>query len=295
MKNLDMVKVRLVPDYKLRSEVPLESSADAVQLLKEELSLLDREALCVLNLNAKVKPINASIVSVGDLNSTSVHPRELFKCAVLSSAAGIILMHNHPSGDSTPSNDDIQVTSRLIAAGRILGIRIIDHIIIGPENQHYSMADKGLIKEMEESTIEGLNTDKSLPVIELVGEQDNTPGGFEIKRSINGMERNIPLTKEEVCNIYFEQQRDFDREYVLDYLEDVKADSEKTRFFRMLYGRTIDSVLSSQAMIQRLTAELRRQKNKIGYNDFEYMEMALSRELCNIPPKKGRKRKAQER
>ena len=148
---------------------------------------------------------------------------------------------------------------------------------------------------MEDQAVDNLNADNKSPVIELVAEKDNTPGGFEIKRCIDGVERSIPLTKEEVCNVYFEQQRDFDREYVIEYLEDIKSDQEKTKLFKMIYDRTIDSVLSSSAMIQRLTAELRRQKNKIGYNDFEYMEMALSRELCNIPPKKSRKKKEKER
>ena len=122
MKNIDMVKVRLVPDYKLRSDVPIATSADAIQLLKEELSQFDREAICILNLNAKMKPINASIAAIGDVSSASVHPRDVFKSAVLSSASGFILMHNHPSGDLTPSTDDICITIRLIEAGKIIGI-----------------------------------------------------------------------------------------------------------------------------------------------------------------------------
>ena len=95
MKNLEMVKVRLVSDYKLHSEEPITSNEDAVELLKRELSEYDREAICVLNLNAKGKPINASITSVGDISTAVAHPREIFKCAVLSSAAGIVLLHNH--------------------------------------------------------------------------------------------------------------------------------------------------------------------------------------------------------
>ena len=147
MKNLDMVKVRLVPDYKLHSDIHITSPSEALELLKEELSQHDREAVCVLNLNTAGKPINASIIAIGDLASATVHPRELFKCAILSSAAGIILIHNHPSGDLIPSNDDLQVTIRLISGGKLLGIRIIDHIIVGPGKQYYSMAEKDLIKK----------------------------------------------------------------------------------------------------------------------------------------------------
>ena len=129
MKNLDMVKVRLVPDYKLHSDVPITSSTEALDLLRNELTQFDREVICVLNLNAKGKPINASIIAMGDITSAALHPRELFKCAILSSAAGFVLIHNHPSGDLVPSEDDILVTSRLISGAKLLGIRLIDHIV----------------------------------------------------------------------------------------------------------------------------------------------------------------------
>ena len=143
-KELEMVSVRLVPDYKLYSETALITSEDAVKLLQEELAQYDREVFCVLHLNAKNYPISASITSIGEINSTLVHPREVFKSAVLASAAGIVLLHNHPSGDPTPSNEDILLTERIKKAGEIIGIDLLDHIIIG-NNCYISFLESELI------------------------------------------------------------------------------------------------------------------------------------------------------
>lgn len=83
-------------------------------------------------------------ISIGSLNSTVVHPREVFKTAVLASAASVILAHNHPSGDPTPSKEDIGLTKKLVEAGEILGIKVLDHIIVGV-NQYTSFNRQGLI------------------------------------------------------------------------------------------------------------------------------------------------------
>ena len=82
-------------------------------------------------------------VSVGSLNQSIVHPRELFKTALLSSAAAIILVHNHPSGDSTPSREDIEITRRIKEAGEILGVKLLDHIVIG--SSYLSFTERGLL------------------------------------------------------------------------------------------------------------------------------------------------------
>jgi DNA repair protein RadC len=82
-------------------------------------------------------------VSVGSLNQSIVHPRELFKTALLSSAAAIILVHNHPSGDPTPSREDIEITRRLKEAGEILGVKLLDHIIVG--SSYLSFTERGLL------------------------------------------------------------------------------------------------------------------------------------------------------
>lgn len=92
---------------------------------------LDRENFVVLLLDTKNKVIGINTVSIGTLNSSLVHPREVFKPAILASAAALILAHNHPSGDPKPSREDIEVTKRLIEAGGLLGIQVLDHIIVG--------------------------------------------------------------------------------------------------------------------------------------------------------------------
>lgn len=102
-----------------------------------------KEYFIALHLDGKNRIICVDMVSSGSLNQSIVHPRETFKTALLSSAAAIILMHNHPTGDPTPSPEDIEITKRLKEAGDILGIRILDHIIIG--STYYSFTERGLL------------------------------------------------------------------------------------------------------------------------------------------------------
>lgn len=292
MKNLDMVKVRLVPDYKLHSEERIETSEKAIDLLKRELSDFDREAMCILNLNAKCVPINASIVSIGDLTSTTVHPREVFKCAILSSAVYVILLHNHPSGDTTPSNEDIQITHRLIAGGRFLGINVIDHIIMAPGCEISSMRDMGLMGAIEKLPFEELDRQVS---IELPENETEGVTDFEIKRVIEGKACNIALTKEEVSRAYFDQQYEFDKDYITEYLEEIAADPKETQIFKLKYDVSVRKVLSSESILQGITSELRRQKNKQAPDDEALMDMVLSKELAKIPRRKPRKSKESER
>lgn len=100
-----------------------------------------KEYFIALHLDGKNKAICVDMVSSGSLNQSIVHPRETFKTALLSSAAAIILMHNHPTGDPTPSPEDLEVTRRLREAGELLGIRVLDHIIIG--DSYYSFTERG--------------------------------------------------------------------------------------------------------------------------------------------------------
>ena len=104
----------------------------------------DREYFIALYLDRKGKVNAANLVSMGGLHSSIVHPREVFKPALLTSSASIILAHNHPSGDPTPSQDDISITRRLAEAGSILGIEILDHVVVG-YNNYTSFKEKGLI------------------------------------------------------------------------------------------------------------------------------------------------------
>jgi DNA repair protein RadC len=119
----------------------LVNSAAAIHVVREFLCGADREVFLVMGLTTKSRLIGISIVSVGSLQSTVVHPREVFKPAILMNAAQIIVAHNHPSGDSRPSHEDAMVTQRLVRAGTILGIDVIDHLILG-EFGGYSMREK---------------------------------------------------------------------------------------------------------------------------------------------------------
>lgn len=93
----------------------------------------DREHLVLITLDIKNNITSISTVSIGSLNSSIVHLREVFKVAILSNSASIIMAHNHPSGDSTPSKEDINITHRIKECGKILGIELLDHLIIGDE------------------------------------------------------------------------------------------------------------------------------------------------------------------
>ncbi len=117
---------------------------DAAAVVMEDFRHLDREHFSVLVLNTKHQVLATERVSVGTLNSSSVHPREVFKSAVRRSAAALVLVHNHPSGDPTPSRQDIELTGRLVEAGKIMGIEILDHIIVG-DKKYTSLRAEGFI------------------------------------------------------------------------------------------------------------------------------------------------------
>lgn len=117
---------------------------DAAAVVMEEMRHLDREHFCALLLNTKHQVVARETISIGTLNTSVVHPRELFKTAIKRSASAVILVHNHPSGDPTPSREDRDITRRLQEAGSIIGIEVLDHIIIG-DNKFVSFKDKGMI------------------------------------------------------------------------------------------------------------------------------------------------------
>jgi DNA repair protein RadC len=106
---------------------------------------VDREHFVVLMLDQKNKVVGIHTVSVGSLTASIVHPREMYKVAILSNAASLICGHNHPSGDCQPSREDRALTTRLVEAGKLLGIAVLDHIIIGGEGRYFSFADEGLL------------------------------------------------------------------------------------------------------------------------------------------------------
>jgi len=120
------------------------SPQDVAHLVMEEMRHLDREHFRVMSLTTKNHVLGIDQISVGSLNSSLVHPRECFKEAIRRNANAIILLHNHPSGDPSPSREDVEVTKRLMAGGDILGIQVLDHVIIG-DNRYISIKERGIL------------------------------------------------------------------------------------------------------------------------------------------------------
>lgn len=144
-KRIDIVSLKMVKEKSiLYGNRSISSVNDAVELLKGFFYEADREMLLVCCLNTKNEPNCINTVSIGTLTSSLVHPREVFKASIMSNSASIILAHNHPSGNSIPSEEDLKITRRIKEAGEILGIRLLDHIIIG-DNNYKSLKERGVI------------------------------------------------------------------------------------------------------------------------------------------------------
>ncbi len=144
---LEVVSVRLVRDAPIMSETKIHNPADVIHLVGKELCDMDREVACVINLKADHTPINCHFASVGGLDYAMAHPRELLKAGILSNAAGMILAHNHPSGELQPSKEDVQLTHRMQQVCGMVGIPLLDHVIAGGDNSMYfSFEEKGLVK-----------------------------------------------------------------------------------------------------------------------------------------------------
>jgi len=144
-RRIETLRVSVVRERSPLSYVlaaPIDAARTARELVGDD---LDREVFGILLVNTRNRITAMHIVSVGTLNGAYVHPREVFKAAILGNAAAIILFHNHPSGDPEPSHDDRQLTRRLTDAGRILGIEVLDHVILGDEARYYSFKERGML------------------------------------------------------------------------------------------------------------------------------------------------------
>ncbi|MEK3731412.1 MULTISPECIES: RadC family protein [Paenibacillus] len=124
--------------------VIIRSPHDAAELLSEQMRYLQKEHFVCLFLNTKNHVIAQETLSMGSLNASIVHPREVFRAAIKCSSASLVCAHNHPSGDPTPSPEDISMTARLVEAGRIVGIDVLDHLIIG-DGTFVSLKERGLM------------------------------------------------------------------------------------------------------------------------------------------------------
>ena len=130
--------------YRGKTPKEIHGPDDVVGLVGKKLRKEKRENFLVLLLNARHEVMSVETVSVGSLNASIVHPREVFRSAVIQSAASVVLVHNHPSGDPEPSADDLRTTRDAVAAGRLLGVSVVDHVIIGA-GRHVSLRERGAI------------------------------------------------------------------------------------------------------------------------------------------------------
>jgi len=123
---------------------PFKDAGDvATYLIRQGHADRDREAFIVLLLDVKHRVIAEEVVTIGILDGSLIHPREVFKAAIAANSAAIIIAHNHPSGDPAPSGQDQEVTNRLRKAGEILGIPVVDHVIVGSTGAHFSFREQG--------------------------------------------------------------------------------------------------------------------------------------------------------
>ena len=149
MKKITVVEVKVEKHRSVLTQIPMESVSkpeDVALIMTDFIGNSDREHMVVMTLNTK-NSINAiHTVSIGTLNASIVHPRDVFKVAILTNAASIIICHNHPSGDPSPSIEDRDVTSRIYEAGKIIGIELVDHSIVSDNKDKYlSFKEKGLL------------------------------------------------------------------------------------------------------------------------------------------------------
>lgn len=135
---------RRMHQYRPTENYTIRSPEDGADYIMEDMRLLKQEHFVALFLNTKNQVIHRQTIFIGSLNASIVHPREVFREAIKRSAASIIVAHNHPSGDPTPSQEDIQVTKRLADTGKLIGIEVLDHLIIG-DGKFVSLKEKGYL------------------------------------------------------------------------------------------------------------------------------------------------------
>lgn len=146
-KKLDQVAIRMVEAPPLFSDEVINTPEKAISLLAKELQGYDREVVCVVNLQTDMRPINFNIVSIGSLSLAMFSNREIMKSVILSNAAGIIVLHLHPSGSLIPSHDDVKATDSLLRACEVMNVNLVDHIIIGGRDNknYYSFREKSIL------------------------------------------------------------------------------------------------------------------------------------------------------
>lgn len=163
MYRLNQVAIRMVEMLPLLSDVPMDGPEAAVKVMADMLEDYDREVVAIVNLQTDGKPINMNVVSMGALDQSIAHPREILKSTILSNASAIMLVHNHPSNKLQPSMDDIATTARVKQLCDLIGVKFLDHIIVGPGRDYYSFHQK------QQIPLSSLKLTNNLEDIELEG------------------------------------------------------------------------------------------------------------------------------
>jgi len=163
MYRLNQVAIRMVEMPPLLSDVPMDGPEAAVKVMADMLKDYDREVVAIVNLQTDGKPINMNVVSMGALDQSIAHPREILKSTILTNASAIMLVHNHPSNKLQPSMDDIATTARVKQLCDLIGVKFLDHIIVGPGRDYYSFHQK------QQIPLSSLKLTNNLEDIELEG------------------------------------------------------------------------------------------------------------------------------
>lgn len=173
--SLDVVSIRLVKDAPIMSDHRLASAEDVAALMGDVLRDLDREVVCVINMKSDGTPINCNFAGIGTVNRSLACPRELFKSSILSNAAMMLLVHNHPSGNLSPSKEDINLTGQLIVLCDMMEIPLADHVIVGGDSgQYFSFLNNGLMPDVHKKVYMDC---KSLQFTSVGREQDGEKNG----------------------------------------------------------------------------------------------------------------------
>ncbi len=144
---IDIVKVQMIKDGTIEyGKKAIGNPQDLAELGLKFMKNADREIFLLVCLNTRNYINCIHVVSIGTLNASLVSPREVLKTAILSNASEIAILHNHPSGDVDPSEDDLKITTRLVECGKLFDIKLLDHVIISDDGQYQSFMEKGLIK-----------------------------------------------------------------------------------------------------------------------------------------------------
>ena len=204
---LEQAAIRLVREPPLYSDLPLDSPQAVVKLLAELLKDYDREVFVIVNLRPDLKPINLNIVSIGALDQAMAHPREILKTAVLSNSASIMMVHNHTTGRVSPSKEDIRVTDRMSKICDLIGIKLLDHLIVGPGENYYSFYEKQqmplsglrLVSDLEEIKLEGMKVAETA----TFEKQRQTAVSFTVAEcsefhNMGELHENVPTMKEAI-------------------------------------------------------------------------------------------------